>query len=236
MSRRHSRFTLIELLVVIAIIAILAALLLPALAHARDKARAITCISNLKQLGMAGVMYSNENQEYSPCYWQDGAFWWQRWQKYYVNYGVVNCPNLNDETKFPSASTGGSCEYGLNWAGWTTGGAAVYDAFGGFGLSWQFGSASHDPRGGPLTMSDLVSPSAMIWVGDARTSDAPLGLALFGFPSDSGNGNAGGTGALVPRPHNDGANMVFADGHTAWYSWTQLIGTNMRKNWSKLNN
>ena len=121
LSRRRG-FTLIELLVVIVIIAILAAILFPVFAAAREKARQTVCLSNLKQVGLATLMYAQDNDEtYVHTEWGgdiDDAheyYWGDMLQPYTKNWQMLVCPSAGKPLQFKTVVTTYSQQWSYNY-------------------------------------------------------------------------------------------------------------------------
>ncbi len=136
-SRTVGAFTLLELLVVIAVIAVLVALLLPALARSKSAARRLCCVGNLRQLGLAGQMYWDDNAgaafRYRGAATNGGDIYWFGWlargaegsrafdatqgalYPYLSGRGVEVCPALNYTLRsFKLKATGAAYGYGYN--------------------------------------------------------------------------------------------------------------------------
>jgi prepilin-type N-terminal cleavage/methylation domain-containing protein/prepilin-type processing-associated H-X9-DG protein len=172
MQRGKHAFTLIELLVVIAIIAILAAILFPVFAQAREKARAAACLSNLKQISLAMLMYSQDYDEIFPInrrFSFDPDLSYTTWRcavyPYTKNEGVWLCPSaprhLNE----------------FNWP-WTTGSPFI----GGRGCTCDVDMTLADFQSNPIKWHGFSNYAAN---GHWNWEDDRLNLAYFQKPADT---------------------------------------------------
>jgi prepilin-type N-terminal cleavage/methylation domain-containing protein/prepilin-type processing-associated H-X9-DG protein len=216
MNRRG--FTLIELLVVIAIIAILAAILFPVFAQAREKARAISCLSNLKQAGLAYAMYTQDYDETTPLQNSpatldstgnviSGGYWYFLIQPYVKNWQLMLCPDRSDTTTktlakshLPAAIYPRQMGYGYN-DGW------VSDS--GWGLTSQIpdpNNPGNTIRPGK-SIAAILTPADCVAFGD--TYDTPgYSIAMDNILSTLPDGYS--TKSLR---HGTNFNFAFVDGH-----------------------
>jgi prepilin-type N-terminal cleavage/methylation domain-containing protein/prepilin-type processing-associated H-X9-DG protein len=201
---KRAGFTLIELLVVIAIIAILAAILFPVFAKAREKARQASCLSNVKQLGLAFLQYAQDYDELLPASYRPGGgyiYWTGNILPYIKNTQIYYCPSLSGLSS--SAWSGSQMAYGWNYGNLTLG---------------SFNTIGY---GGPTASLGIIKrPSECIVLADGPAcSNMAAGTLYFPdiYPGSRINAMGyviGASGAYFPNlRHNDLANVCFVDGH-----------------------
>ena len=239
MKQSNKGFTLIELLVVIAIIAILAGLLLPALAKAKEKGRATSCLNNLKQVGIGMLMFADENDDMIPRGSAGSARrWWLEFMPYvpeggterdYRNIKIFMCPSY----PIPENTRNNS-----RLLPWQKKQVITYVVNG-----WRFRSVK-DQTGyeqlGSSKITDFTQPSNSAYLLDNESDtwrpivtglqDMQTALNDVWHPShlpyDASGKRLSVDRRVAARRHSNGSNILFLDGH-AGYRDSKLIDTDL---------
>ena len=229
---RSKSFTLIELLVVIAIIAILAAMLLPALSKAREKARTISCVNNLKQLNLAFVTYGDAFDGWYPLYDNNNANTGRYWHNVITEFcfggGKISCGSFIP-SKYPKCfACPSACPPDYGWTDDTSTDVISYGMnYNGIGHGLTSFNATCMP-------SKIERPTETILLTDceARVFDKwhfiiypPLptkkedGTTEIGRYKDSTTLTANWG---VASWHNKGTNILWVDGHVSYMTEQKL--------------
>ena len=210
--QREIGFTIVELLATITIISVLSALLLPVLGNAREKGREISCLNNLKQIGIAVELYTQDCDGWTPPLYDDSGNGgiYVTLNEYLKNANVFWCPSSGDNRKWNGQSAPISTKgvsYGFNFYGTGTIAPNRYSGFFSTYETWEPGYNN---------VKRVKVPEQLIVAADTFYDlDWECSIGYNPIPLIFGPGNI----------HHGGSNVLFGDGHVSWHSVDYLRNT-----------